>query len=139
MSFSRHPLVLRTLVVRSIRFSLRVSRLRTTIRLTRTLSIYLSSSSHGNSKKVHTNQPSVAKSVADQIAAGEHAIRGVMLESNLREGKQALKPGVTHPSQLKYGVSVTDACIDMESTAGILRELAKGVRARRAKAKAATS
>ena len=88
--------------------------------------------SHGNSKKIHTNQPKVASSVASQVAEGEIAIRGVMIESNLKEGKQTLKPGVTHPSQLKYGVSVTDACINISTTDGVLNELALAVQKRRA-------
>lgn len=87
--------------------------------------------SHGNSKKIHTNQPIVAADVAKQIENGETAISGVMIESNLNAGKQTLKPGVTHPSQLKYGVSVTDACIDIDTTATVLRNLARAVRARR--------
>lgn len=89
--------------------------------------------SHGNSKKIHTNQPKVASAVAEQVADGEIAIRGVMIESNLKEGKQTLKPGVTHPSQLKYGVSVTDACINIETTRSVLKELASAVQKRRAK------
>ena len=89
--------------------------------------------SHGNSKKIHTNQPKVAGSVAQQVAEGEHAIRGVMIESNLKEGKQTLKPGVTHPSQLQYGVSVTDACIDISTTSAVLNDLALAVQKRRAK------
>ena len=56
-----------------------------------------------------------------------------MIESNLKAGKQTLKPGVTHPSQLKYGVSVTDACIDIDTTATVLRNLARAVRTRRGK------
>jgi 3-deoxy-7-phosphoheptulonate synthase len=89
--------------------------------------------SHGNSKKIHTNQPIVAADVAKQIENGETAISGVMIESNLKAGKQTLKPGVTHPSQLKYGVSVTDACIDIDTTATVLRNLARAVRTRRGK------
>jgi 3-deoxy-7-phosphoheptulonate synthase len=58
-----------------------------------------------------------------------------MIESNLKEGKQTLKPGVTHPSQLKYGVSVTDACIDISTTDGVLNELALAVQKRRAHSK----
>jgi len=87
--------------------------------------------SHGNSKKVHTNQPNVAADVAKQVAGGCKAIRGVMVESNLREGNQKLKPGVTHVSQLQYGVSVTDACIDIPATESLLRDLAAAVRKRR--------
>jgi len=88
--------------------------------------------SHANSGKIHTNQPLVSADVAAQVAAGQGAIRGVMVESNLRAGKQTLKPGVTHASKLKYGVSVTDACIDIPTTEKILRELAAAVLQRRA-------
>jgi len=88
--------------------------------------------SHGNSKKVHTNQPIVSAAVAKQVAAGCRAIRGVMIESNLKAGKQKLSPGTTHVSQLKYGVSVTDACIDIPATEAVLRDLAAAVRRRRA-------
>lgn len=91
--------------------------------------------SHGNSKKVHTNQPIVAGEVAKQVGRGELAIRGVMIESNLKAGKQTLKPGVTHPSQLEYGKSVTDACVDVPTTAGMLKALAEGVKARRSASK----
>jgi len=87
--------------------------------------------SHGNSLKIHTNQPIVARAVGKQVAAGNTAIRGVMIEANLVEGKQTLKPGVTHVKQLKYGVSVTDACINMDTTATVLRDLAASVRQRR--------
>ena len=87
--------------------------------------------SHGNSNKVHTNQPKVCASVAEQVAKGSKSIRGIMLESNLREGKQKLTPGTTHPSQLQYGVSVTDACVDIPTTAAALRNLAAAVRKRR--------
>eukprot|EP00940_MAST-03C_sp_MAST-3C-sp2_P002905 g2905.t1 len=87
--------------------------------------------SHGNSKKIHTNQPIVAEDIAKQVAEGSTSIRGVMMESNLRPGKQTLKPGVTHPSQLTYGVSVTDACMDIPMTAAALRKLAAAVKERR--------
>lgn len=88
--------------------------------------------SHGNSKKIHTNQPIVASDVAKQVAEGQQAIRGVMIESNLKAGKQTLKPGVTHPSQLEYGKSVTDACIDVPTAHACLKTLAQAARARRA-------
>jgi len=83
--------------------------------------------SHGNSGKDHTRQPLVAASIADQVAAGEPGLTGVMLESFLREGKQ--EPGP--PAALTYGQSVTDACMDFETTAAVLENLAAAVRARR--------
>jgi len=86
--------------------------------------------SHGNSKKIHTNQPIVAKDVAEQIAKGNKGVCGVMLESNLVAGaqKEPLKNG---GKPLTYGQSITDACIDWETTVGVLDDLAAGVRARR--------
>lgn len=88
--------------------------------------------SHGNSLKQHKNQPIVAQSVADQVAAGSDDIFGLMIESNINEGNQKLQPGVTDVSSLKYGISVTDACIDVADTRTTLHALAKAVRARRA-------
>ncbi|MEY2931676.1 MAG: hypothetical protein RL033_2425 [Pseudomonadota bacterium] len=83
--------------------------------------------SHGNSSKDYRRQPLVAKALAEQIAAGERAIMGVMIESNLVEGNQSLEAG----KPLKYGQSVTDACINWDATVPVLEELAAAVRARR--------
>ena len=83
--------------------------------------------SHGNSGKDHRRQPAVAASIAEQVAAGERGLTGVMLESFLVEGKQ--EPGP--PDTLTYGQSVTDACMDFGTTAGVLAELAAAVRTRR--------
>ena len=83
--------------------------------------------SHGNSGKDHRRQPVVAASIADQVAAGERGLTGVMLESFLADGKQ--EPGP--PATLTYGQSVTDACMDFETTAGVLDTLAAAVRSRR--------
>ena len=83
--------------------------------------------SHGNSSKDYRRQPLVAKALAEQIAGGERTIMGVMLESNLVEGNQSLTPG----KPLKYGQSVTDACINWDTTVPVLEELAAAVRARR--------
>ncbi|GKZ83629.1 3-deoxy-7-phosphoheptulonate synthase [Aspergillus niger] len=90
--------------------------------------------SHGNSNKNHRNQPLVAKEVSDQLREGQDAIIGVMIESNINEGNQKVPP--EGPSGLRKGVSITDACIDWETTVQVLEDLADGVRARRA-AKAA--
>ncbi|OQD83733.1 hypothetical protein PENANT_c015G01520 [Penicillium antarcticum] len=87
--------------------------------------------SHGNSEKNHKNQPKVAAVLAEQLAAGEDAIMGVMIESNINEGNQ--KVPAEGKSGLKYGVSITDACINWEDTEDVLEVLAQGVRARRAK------
>ena len=84
--------------------------------------------SHGNSSKDFRRQPVVSSIVAEQIAAGERGIIGMMLESFLVDGRQDL----TDPSHLTYGQSVTDACMGWEMTEPVLQELAAAVRARRA-------
>ena len=83
--------------------------------------------SHGNSEKDHRRQAVVADSLADQIASGEQGIVGVMLESFIAEGKQALGD----PAALVYGQSITDACMDIGTTADVLGRLAEAVRRRR--------
>ena len=83
--------------------------------------------SHGNSLKDFRRQPAVAASIAEQIAAGSRSIAGVMIESHLVEGRQDTKPGVP----LKYGQSITDACINWETTETVLDQLAEAVRKRR--------
>lgn len=85
--------------------------------------------SHGNSEKNHKNQPKVAMALAEQISGGEEAIMGVMIESNINEGNQKVpKEG---KEGLKYGVSITDACIGWEDTEAVLEKLAQSVRVRR--------
>jgi 3-deoxy-7-phosphoheptulonate synthase len=83
--------------------------------------------SHGNSGKDHRRQPVVTASLAEQVAAGEHGLTGVMLESFLHEGRQ--EPGP--PATLTYGQSVTDACMDIATTAAVLTGLAAAVQTRR--------
>jgi 3-deoxy-7-phosphoheptulonate synthase len=85
--------------------------------------------SHGNSQKDHLRQIHVVRDLAGQVAGGERAIRGVMLESNLVAGRQDLDR--RHPETLEYGKSVTDACVDLSTTEGLLAELARAARARR--------
>jgi len=87
--------------------------------------------SHGNSNKQHENQPKVADNIAQQIMHGNRSVMGVMIESHLVAGNQSLKPGVTDPKTLVYGQSVTDACIDFDTTADVLANLASAVQARR--------
>lgn len=82
--------------------------------------------SHANSGKDHTKQPGVCRQVADQVARGQEAIVGVMIESFLRAGRQDLKPDLP----LEYGQSITDACVDLETTHAMLEALAAGSRAR---------
>ncbi|KID76998.1 Phospho-2-dehydro-3-deoxyheptonate aldolase AMT16 [Metarhizium brunneum] len=85
--------------------------------------------SHGNSLKDHRNQPKVAANIAEQIAKGETGIMGVMIESNHNEGNQ--KVPAEGKSALKYGVSITDACINWQDTESVLDVLADAVKQRR--------
>ena len=73
--------------------------------------------SHGNSNKDYQKQPEVLECVVDQMLAGNRSISGVMIESSLEAGNQKIPADV---SQLKYGVSITDACIDWATTERIL-------------------
>ena len=82
--------------------------------------------SHGNSSKDHRKQRFVAEDLAGQIRAGSDHILGVMIESNLVEGRQdfcAAQP-------LTPGQSITDACIGLDETAAILQMLAETMPAR---------
>jgi len=83
--------------------------------------------SHANSSKKFERQIVVGHDVAGQIALGNHAITGVMIESHLKEGRQDVVPG----RELVFGQSVTDACIGWEDTRAVLEELASAVRQRR--------
>lgn len=74
--------------------------------------------SHGNSQKDHRRQPSVFASCIDQVVAGNTSIVGLMLEGNINEGQQNIPQDL---NQLQYGVSVTDACIDWDTTESTLR------------------
>ena len=80
--------------------------------------------SHANAAKRHERQAVVADAVAAQIEAGNRSIVGIMLESNLRAGKQPVAP----LPALAYGVSVTDACMGWDDTAALLRALAARMR-----------
>jgi 3-deoxy-7-phosphoheptulonate synthase len=90
--------------------------------------------SHDNSGKDYRRQPLVAADVAAQVAGGETAIVGVMLESFIVAGRQDLVPGAA----LTYGQSITDACLDWETTVEVLDGLAEAARARRERAAGAT-
>lgn len=74
--------------------------------------------SHGNSSKDHNKQVPVCEDVFRQIVNGNQSIIGVMLESHLNAGKQSSNLPL---NELAYGVSVTDACIDWQSTEALLR------------------
>jgi len=88
--------------------------------------------SHANSLKQHAKQEEVWQSLIAQRAEGNTDLIGAMIESNLHEGSQ---PVGDNPAALKYGVSVTDACVGWETTARLLRwgreQLAKSYAARR--------
>jgi 3-deoxy-7-phosphoheptulonate synthase len=76
--------------------------------------------SHGNSNKDYRRQPEVARDVVAQRCQGRTAIIGIMLESHLNAGRQDLVAG----QSLTFGQSITDACIDWETTDALLAELA---------------
>ena len=76
--------------------------------------------SHGNSAKDPSLQPLVAENLGNQILEGNRSIVGLMLESHLNWGSQ---PIPADRSELRYGVSVTDACIDWETTERLLLDL----------------
>jgi 3-deoxy-7-phosphoheptulonate synthase len=75
--------------------------------------------SHANSNKDPSLQPLVMNDLAHQIIEGNQSIVGVMLESNINAGNQPIPADL---SRLKYGVSVTDACIDWSTTERLLRD-----------------
>jgi 3-deoxy-7-phosphoheptulonate synthase len=86
--------------------------------------------SHGNSSKDPTRQPLVFADLVHQVLEGNRSIVGAMLESNIEAGNQPLAPR----EQLRYGVSITDACIDWATTEKMLRagrEKLRGVLAKR--------
>ena len=81
--------------------------------------------SHANSNKDHKLQPLVANSIARQLGEGNRAIVGLMVESNLVEGAQPLPKNI---DELRWGVSVTDACIGWEATERMVLGLHRGMR-----------
>ncbi|KAH9463374.1 hypothetical protein Pst134EA_015461 [Puccinia striiformis f. sp. tritici] len=85
--------------------------------------------SHGNSLKDHRNQPKVVSEICKQLEAGDRSIVGVMIESHINEGRQDLP--AEGPVGLKHGVSITDACIDFQTTVKALKDLQAAVIARR--------
>jgi 3-deoxy-7-phosphoheptulonate synthase len=83
--------------------------------------------SHANSRKIPARQIDVASDIATQVARGSRSIFGLMLESNLVEGRQDVVAG----QALTYGQSITDPCMSWPDTESILQELATAVRLRR--------
>ena len=84
--------------------------------------------SHGNSGKDYRRQPAVVHDVASEVAGGNTYIIGMMMESFLVDGRQDL----TDPAKLRYGQSITDACMGWDMTAPAIQKLAAAVRTRRA-------
>jgi 3-deoxy-7-phosphoheptulonate synthase len=87
--------------------------------------------SHANSAKQYARQKPVCADVARQIAGGNRAIVGAMIESHLHAGAQSFTPGKDDPRKLEYGKSITDGCVGWEDSVALLDELASAVRARR--------
>ena len=85
--------------------------------------------SHANSRKIPARQIDVVTDIATQVARGNQAIFGLMIESNIEAGRQ----DVVDKASLKYGQSITDPCIDWAATEDILTRLADDVAQRRAK------
>jgi len=77
--------------------------------------------SHAQTAKDYTRQPRVLEALVEQIRSGSRAIMGVMIESNINAGNQSLKDG---RAALKYGVSITDPCIDWSTTEACLLDAA---------------
>ena len=73
--------------------------------------------SHGNSQKDYKKQPLVIENICSQLKKNKRYIKGVMIESNINEGNQNIS------DNLKYGVSITDSCISLETTEEVLQKL----------------
>jgi 3-deoxy-7-phosphoheptulonate synthase len=85
--------------------------------------------SHGNSSKDYKRQSIVLKDLAEQLKAGSDHCMGVMIESHLVAGNQSIPDDL---SQLTYGQSITDACVDFTTTLDMLHTLADSVKQRTA-------
>ncbi len=84
--------------------------------------------SHGNSNKDYRRQPAAAEEATNQIVNGNKSIIGLMIESHINAGNQSAEQPV---SEMKYGVSITDACIDWETTDSLLRKVATALKQRK--------
>ena len=82
--------------------------------------------SHSNSSKDPSIQPLIMENIAQQINEGNNSIVGLMIESNINWGNQSIPKNL---SELQYGVSVTDACIDWDTTETSMRQLANKLQA----------
>ena len=83
--------------------------------------------SHGNSQKQFKQQIPVIDSICDQVNKGNDNIKGIMIESHLKEGNQKIS------EKLKYGQSITDACMGWEDTLSCLKKLNDAVNIKRGK------
>lgn len=83
--------------------------------------------SHANSNKQHERQLVVTRDLADQIAAGSRSVFGVMIESHIEAGAQKFTAGKDPVSQMRYGQSITDACLGWDDTVAALDMLAAAV------------
>jgi 3-deoxy-7-phosphoheptulonate synthase len=83
--------------------------------------------SHSNSHKDYRNQPLVVENIAGQIEGGDARIFGIMVESNLIDGRQDLVAG----QPLVYGQSITDGCIGWDASVKVLERLSEAVKNRR--------
>jgi 3-deoxy-7-phosphoheptulonate synthase len=88
--------------------------------------------SHANSSKQHEKQRDVARDIAAQMATGSRGVFGVMVESHLEDGTQKFSPGKDNPQNLRYGQSITDACLGWDVSLDVLETLSKAVLQRRA-------
>ncbi|MBE9157428.1 3-deoxy-7-phosphoheptulonate synthase [Nodosilinea sp. LEGE 06152] len=80
--------------------------------------------SHANANKDHNRQTTVLDDIAAQVSNGSRHILGVMIESHIKAGSQPIPNDLR---QLTYGQSITDACVDFDTTAAMLRKLASAV------------
>jgi len=87
--------------------------------------------SHANSSKQHERQIVVADDIAQQIRGGSRQVFGVMVESHIKGGAQKFTPGKDDVNALEYGKSITDACIDWDSSVQVMQTLSDAVKARR--------
>ena len=87
--------------------------------------------SHANSSKQHQKQMDVTRDIAAQIQSGSRSVFGVMIESHIEAGAQKFTPGKDDVAQLRYGQSITDACLGWDDSVQALDVLSKAVLAAR--------
>lgn len=87
--------------------------------------------SHANSSKQHEKQLDVARDIAGQIRSGSRSVFGVMVESHIEAGAQKFTPGKDRIEQLRYGQSITDACLGWDDSVQALEVLSQAVQAAR--------